>query len=255
MENNIAAPPALWAEDFSDKVQILKGMASQIVSDKTYYYVANFKTGAIDYVNDQVDQVLGLKPDVFKENGLQNMLTNFEENSISKKDNLVKRFYNIFIDKNESKYYKNMYFFRVRNKADKIVNIMHQSTPLSFTESGDVDRLLVMHADATVLGLVKNDKVSFVHTNGGESYLNIEADNLAFKQGYEEYKQTTVETLTNRELEIIKLMSEGLGAEQIADRLIISFNTIRTHRKNMLRKTGCANSTQLVAMCITANLI
>ena len=52
--------------------------------------------------------------------------------------------------------------------------------------------------------------------------------------------------LTKRELEIIKCLADGLSSPQMAEKLFISEHTVRTHRKNILKKTGMASTSQLV---------
>ena len=52
--------------------------------------------------------------------------------------------------------------------------------------------------------------------------------------------------LTNREKEIVELISTGLTTAQISDKLFISKNTVDSHRKNILSKTDCKNATQLI---------
>jgi len=61
--------------------------------------------------------------------------------------------------------------------------------------------------------------------------------------------------LGEREIEIIKLLAEGLGTLEIADKLFISKHTVSTHRKNILNKTGVNNTTQLVQFAHENNLI
>ncbi|RYD78490.1 MAG: FAD-binding protein [Sphingobacteriales bacterium] len=43
--------------------------------------------------------------------------------------------------------------------------------------------------------------------------------------------------LTNREIEIVRLIEKELNNKQIADKLFISERTVETHRKNIFRKT------------------
>lgn len=52
--------------------------------------------------------------------------------------------------------------------------------------------------------------------------------------------------LTFREVEIIRLIKEGLTNEQIAERLSLSFYTIKTHRKNIHFKLGINNVAELI---------
>ena len=61
--------------------------------------------------------------------------------------------------------------------------------------------------------------------------------------------------LSEREIDIIKGLAEGLTSPQIADKLCISEHTVRTHRKNILRKTNIANTTLLVQFAIEQQLI
>ena len=47
-----------------------------------------------------------------------------------------------------------------------------------------------------------------------------------------------VEPLSERELEVLKLLSTELSGPEIADRLSVSLNTARTHTKNIYSKLG-----------------
>jgi len=52
--------------------------------------------------------------------------------------------------------------------------------------------------------------------------------------------------LTSREMEIVKLIAEGLTSHQMADKLVISARTVETHRGNLLKKVGVKNAIELV---------
>jgi DNA-binding CsgD family transcriptional regulator len=51
---------------------------------------------------------------------------------------------------------------------------------------------------------------------------------------------------SRREFDIIKMLEKGLSSEQIAEQLFLSPNTINTHRRNILRKSGKANMSELI---------
>lgn len=61
--------------------------------------------------------------------------------------------------------------------------------------------------------------------------------------------------LTERELEILKLISEEMSNAEIAETLFISERTVETHRKNMLRKTGNKTIVGLMKFAIEQQLI
>jgi DNA-binding CsgD family transcriptional regulator len=53
--------------------------------------------------------------------------------------------------------------------------------------------------------------------------------------------------LTMREIEILGLIMLGYTNQEIADKLFISFETVRSHRKNILEKTGAKNTAALIS--------
>jgi DNA-binding NarL/FixJ family response regulator len=57
-------------------------------------------------------------------------------------------------------------------------------------------------------------------------------------------------TLTDREREVLVLVAEGLSNQQIADSLVISERTARTHVSNILSKLGVASRTQAALLAI-----
>lgn len=52
--------------------------------------------------------------------------------------------------------------------------------------------------------------------------------------------------LSERETEVLQLLSEGCSNQEIADRLFVSLNTIKTHISNIYSKLGVSRRTQAV---------
>ena len=61
--------------------------------------------------------------------------------------------------------------------------------------------------------------------------------------------------LTERELEVLALMVEGLNNTQIAGRLSVSPSTIKSHVSNILSKLGVASRTEAVTLALRSRLI
>ncbi|RYZ23941.1 MAG: response regulator transcription factor [Chitinophagaceae bacterium] len=61
--------------------------------------------------------------------------------------------------------------------------------------------------------------------------------------------------LTDREVEIIRLIEKEYGNKQIAETLFISERTVETHRKNILRKTGTNSVLSLIKYAYEHGLI
>jgi DNA-binding NarL/FixJ family response regulator len=60
----------------------------------------------------------------------------------------------------------------------------------------------------------------------------------------------TVDSLTDREREVLVMVAQGLSNQQIADSLVISERTARTHVSNILGKLGVASRTQAALLAI-----
>lgn len=61
--------------------------------------------------------------------------------------------------------------------------------------------------------------------------------------------------LSEREIEVLQLITQGLANKQIADKLFISSHTVMTHRKNIMGKLNINNTASLVMFAMQQNLI
>ena len=89
----------------------------------------------------------------------------------------------------------------------------------------------------------------------GKKYYSSELLDLLFD--LIEKKNSGEETgqLTASEMEIVRLISEGLTTKEIASRKYISFHTVITHRKNIFRKLGVSNISELIMYALRAGWI
>lgn len=68
-------------------------------------------------------------------------------------------------------------------------------------------------------------------------------------------KSRAAEVLTQREIELLQLLVEGLPNKTIAERMSLSENTVKYHIKNILQKLGVQNRTEAAAHAIRDGLI
>lgn len=61
--------------------------------------------------------------------------------------------------------------------------------------------------------------------------------------------------ISSREKEVLKLISEEMNTQEIAEELFISPNTVEVHRKNLMRKIGTKNMVGLVKYAIKQGII
>ncbi|MCA6393713.1 MAG: helix-turn-helix transcriptional regulator, partial [Cytophagales bacterium] len=61
--------------------------------------------------------------------------------------------------------------------------------------------------------------------------------------------------LSTRELEVLSQTASGYSTKEIADKLTLSLETVKTHRRNMLQKVRAKNTVEMVRMAIANNWI
>lgn len=100
-----------------------------------------------------------------------------------------------------------------------------------------------------------HDILSLVRDEGISLRLNLDLDvkdpNRAIFLINKKLHQPSEVTVRNhklsiREIEVLGLIMLGNTNHQIADKLFISYETVRSHRKNILEKTGATNTAALI---------
>ena len=61
--------------------------------------------------------------------------------------------------------------------------------------------------------------------------------------------------LTDREMEVLRLLARGLSDKEISEQLHMSFNTVRYHVDNLKNKTGQASRTGLAVLAVMSGIV
>lgn len=80
----------------------------------------------------------------------------------------------------------------------------------------------------------------------GDIYVSRELANKILTRRGNSQELDPMQDLTDRQLEIFRLIGEGKGATQIAKQLHLSVHTIESHRENIKRKLGITSSPELM---------
>jgi DNA-binding NarL/FixJ family response regulator len=89
----------------------------------------------------------------------------------------------------------------------------------------------------------------------GKKYYSDELLDLLLKSDERNSSSEEPVQLTASELEIVRLISEGLTTKEIASRKFISFHTVISHRKNIFRKLGVTSVSELIMFGIKSGWI
>ncbi|MEI2665286.1 response regulator transcription factor [Rossellomorea sp. LJF3] len=115
----------------------------------------------------------------------------------------------------------------------------------------DDDKVYPALEAGAVSYMLKTSKASEIaeavrKTHNGQSILEPEVTGKMMTRMRQKTVSHPHEELTNRELEILLLMTQGKTNQEIADELFIALKTVKTHVSNILSKLGVQDRTQAV---------
>ena len=132
------------------------------------------------------------------------------------------------------------YDYRIQRADGSYVRILQQVVTIQH-EGTHLLRSFGVHTDISHIKQEGTPVLSFIGMNGEPSFVNVGGANALAISG---------DTFTRREKQILRLLIEGKDSTDIAGLLHLSKLTVDTHRRNMLKKTNCANIAALVSAAI-----
>ncbi len=135
--------------------------------------------------------------------------------------------------------------YRMARPDGSIHRIVQEGHALRRDTEGNILFLIAIISDISNL---KRDGHQHLRLTDGRENLMYEVDNTTGAC-------QKLEGLSKRELEIARLMGQRLTSEAIAKKLFLSSHTVDTHRRNMLRKCGMGDTTELLNFLTVYRLI
>jgi DNA-binding NarL/FixJ family response regulator len=142
--------------------------------------------------------------------------------------------------------------------AKKAVKINPDLKILTLSSFGD-EKYYYKMVEAGVKGFVlKNSGISELESaiqevhSGGNWFSNELLQQVIINIGKPSSKETE---FSDREIEILKYICDGLTNDQIAEKIHLSPDTVKWHRNNLLSKTGCNNTAALIIFAIKRKII
>jgi DNA-binding CsgD family transcriptional regulator len=136
----------------------------------------------------------------------------------------------------EKPFYSGQWDYRVRNDKDVYYKYTQKDYVLKHSSDGQIEEYLVFFSK--IENYKSPDSQHLRLTNGKES--------LLYKHDHKCRQTYMLETLTKRETEIVQLISKSYSLKEIASELNISFNTVKNHSNNILKKLEAKDSMEAV---------
>lgn len=140
-------------------------------------------------------------------------------------------------------------------------NLCDAMSPAILIISNNQNRIAVQSLlDMGIKGIVTKNCSEEEITNamrsvieGNRFFCNKVLDLVAANENAEDNCDPT--SLTQREFEVILLITKGLKTNQIADQLHVSPHTINSHRKNILKKLNLTSPVELIVYALESGLV
>ena len=204
-----------------------------------FYVIFNTKTAQLEYVDEGVEKILGIKPEELSLNWFLEHIHASDLPYFLHYENAAVKFFTS-LDKANLMKYKFSYDYRLHVGGAQFIRVLHEVIPVYYFPDGGA-RTLAIFTDLTHLNISGIPKLSFIGMDDAPSYYNIH-----LSQDFERAESV----FSPREKEILGFVIQGHTSQVIADRLCRSIHTVRTHRKNILEKSGCNSVHELIARSV-----
>jgi DNA-binding CsgD family transcriptional regulator len=201
-----------------------------------YFYIVDFFDMSLSNISSEITEIHGFDPETVTFNDILGTIHPDDIEFISKAEASIANFFYNKLGVDKLTNYKLNYSFRSRMKNGDYCMLNHQAIVLTLDSKGGFGKSLNIHTKIDHLTKNNTYQYSLISLNDEPSYMNIDV-----------FENTeSISEFSKREIDIIKLIAEGLDNTEIADALFISVNTVKQHRKNILKKSNSKNTAQLI---------
>lgn len=211
-------------------------------------WILDIRTQQFDFISENTREYFGYGYENYLLNGYRFHQKTKHPDDITNTSKLMDCVWNELskCPSNQRKNYKFSFDYRILKPDGKAIRILEQNTVFQNDASGDITHLLGTCNDITQWKR-NGTQLASLASSINQQYFLFTAENTAAARPQS--------LLSKRELEIVKLISEGRSSKYIADKLFISFHTVNTHRQKMIEKTGTKNTGELVQFAARNGLI
>ncbi len=210
----------------------------------SFQYIFDIPSRTLDWVSQNVENILPVNSETFTIEDYVDLIHEDDMDYFARCEKNSGFFLFNHIDKSEIPFYKVCYQLRMNDHSESHKLFLRQSIAIKLDEDHGLSKVLCNTSDISHITQTNNGKVSYIDVRGKKSFIGISSI-----KDFERTSKLKV-ICSQRELEILRLLAEGFRSKEIADCLHISYDTVRTHRTNILKKTKMRSLTQVVSTYI-----
>lgn len=240
-KSKFQAPIDLEQAENDLKVMLENPLFKQYIFSNNAAFIIDHATFTYRYISDNVEDVIHVSKRDLMEKGMGKSLELMHpEDMIAITPIFTKATEAILTIPPRERLYVHFCYTMRYNTSKGIKRIYQQTIPITLNDSGLPYLALALISD--ISQYAKHDGVNY--------RLSLNLPGKPVRVILSGSVNDTESPLSEREKEVVKHLADGLDANEIAEKMFISEGTVRTHRKNVLEKTGAKNSVHLVRMAI-----
>jgi len=126
------------------------------------------------------------------------------------------------------------FYYNIRHKNGHSMPVIHHNVVVKLDDNNLITHALAVLTDISFYANIIQPKVSITNLTSGKILKEITLD---------QFKEMV---FSQREMDVLKLLSEGNNNQEISDSLCISIHTVKTHRKKILYRSAFNNMSEVL---------
>ena len=224
-------------------------LAAEKLQTNSLFFLLDSTKMEYVFVSNATQSVLGFTKEEAIKNGFQWLFSLLTSSELEYKQIVVNDFFTFLKELGKEKMMNCTvrYDIVVQRIDGKKVHLLEEVMVSEVSESGD----------PVLISCFLHDIGDYVKTEHRQCHIYLRQDGelkTIFSKKYQVFEKSEM-PLSRRELQILQQFANGLTTQQVAKKLYITENTVKSHRKNILFKLGVKNTTEAVREALSKSWI
>lgn len=234
----------IYNQDIIQKhIEKLKELDRFLLPSQSFFILTNTVTNTYEFVSENFERTTGLKISDMLEQGVPFWFSRHHPKDLDIWLTIISELMEFtmtkvaFENRTKLSYTWNL---RIKHNSGNYVNLYKHQTPLSLDDNGKPN-VGISHNTVSYEDIEPPMIATVKLLNDNDEYETL------FYKNYSQ--QLLTEGLSNREKDILRLLTLNLTSKEIGEKLFISSHTVDGHRRKILKKTGLKSTGEIIQYC------
>jgi DNA-binding CsgD family transcriptional regulator len=237
---NISQIDQLQQNDYLDAVKSFARLTYESV------YVINYENMSFEYVSDNPIFLCGHSAEEVLNMGYDFYFQHVPADELKLLEQINEAGFDFFekLPSDSKKEYSISYDFHLLNKTGKSILINHKLTPLFLTGEFKLWKAMC------IVSLSHRQQAGnvFIKKQGSDELWELDLDNTM-------WRKLTKPSLSEREIEVLRLYAQGLTINQIAEKIFVSPDTVKYYRRRIFERLSVSTIVEALAVAVNNKMI